>query len=283
MLVNSKVILENCLKKGTAVGAFNINNLETAQAVIAAGVARKTSLIVQLTRKTLDYAGEREIFNLVKNIIEEKSGKIPMSIHLDHGKDFAICKRMIELGILSVMIDGSGLSYLENKTLTKRVVDYAHQKGVTVQGELGTVPYLTHRVSNELSLWDQYMTDPKQALDFVRATGMDTLAVAIGNAHGFQKEREVPDWKRLSEIRKLVDIPLILHGASDWSESKIKEAIKRGVSCFNVDTDIRVAFMESLRSYFKEDRPMEDPRVVMDLAKKAVQAKVEEKLKMLHS
>lgn len=281
MLANVKEILEDCKKNKTAIGAFNISNLETAQAVIWAAVAKRKPIIVQITKSTLDYAGNHEIVDLVSSMIEHRSGSIPVGIHLDHGKTFEICKEAIELGFNSVMLDGSHLSFEENKSLTKRVADYAHKHNVSVQGELGTVPYLgRHTYNDDENIWEKYMTNPEQAAEFAAETGIDSLAVAIGNAHGFQKEKDVPDWERLQKVAAKTNLPLILHGASDWNSAKIRMAIERGVTCFNVDTDIRVAFVNKLCNHFESGCTMEDPRKVMGLVREAIQQKVEHKIAM---
>lgn len=281
MLASVKEILEQCKKDKTAIGAFNVSNLEIIQAVVRAAVAKKRPTIIQVTQSTMEYAGDTEIAALARNIIEARSEDIPMAVHLDHGKTFDICKRAIEIGFNSVMIDGSHLSFEENKSLTKKVADFAHNSNVSVQGELGTVPYLgRHSYADDESVWEKYMTDPKQAEEFARITGIDTLAVAIGNAHGFQKEKDTPDWDRLAKIAEQTKLPLILHGASDWNAGKVKMAIERGVVCFNVDTDIRIAFINRLCNYFEGGCTMDDPRKVMGTVRDAVQQRVEKKISM---
>ena len=281
MLANVKKILLKSQIEKTAVGAFNIANLETIQAVVSAGVATQQPLVVQITESTLEYGGDVEIVTLARNIIEQRSGEIPMGLHLDHGKTFEICKKAIDLGFNSIMIDGSALSFEENKNLTKRVVVYAQKYGVTVQGELGTVPYLgKHPIDSNPAIWDEYMTDPNQAVEFVNHTLVDSLAVGIGNAHGFQKEREVPDWDRLVKIREKIKTPLILHGASDWTLGKATKAMENGITCFNVDTDLRIAFVEQLCNTFTKGCVMEDPRKIMGRVRDSVQRKVENKIKM---
>jgi len=193
----------------------------------------------------MDYAGGRQIFNIVKTMAELYAPEIPIGIHLDHGKSFDICKTCVEIGFNSVMIDGSRKKLRDNITITKNVVEYCHEKGIDVQGELGSVPYIGEMEAGEVN-WDNYMTKPEEAAEFVQQTGIDTLAVAIDNAHGFVKERSEPDYARLEEIRKIVSIPLVLHGASDWEDGRVKEVIARGICCFNVDTATRVAFVNSI-------------------------------------
>lgn len=245
MITSVKEILTKAQQGGYAVGAFNTTNMETTRAIIETAREMQSPVIVQITEKTMDYAGGRMIFSIIKNMAELYAPEIPVGIHLDHGKSQDIIERCVNIGFPSVMIDGSRKSYVDNVALTKKIVDFCKEKGVTVQGELGSVPYIGEMEGGEVD-WDAYMTDPDQAADFVKKTGIDTLAVAIGNAHGFVQERKEPDYERLEEIHKKVSVPLILHGASDWENGRVKEVIARGICCFNVDTATRVAFINSI-------------------------------------
>jgi len=224
------------------------------------------------------------IFNLVKNNADFYAPKLPIGIHLDHGKSFDIIRRAVEIGFTSVMYDGSRKKYVDNFDNTKRVVDFCHEKGVSVQAELGSVPYIGEADMGELD-WDQYMTDPGQAEEFVKKTGIDSLAVAIGNAHGFFRERKTPDYSRLEMIHKMVNIPLILHGASDWDDGRVEEVIKKGITSFNVDTAIRVTFVNNLISQIREQGSSSsfDVRSLLGSARDAVKDLVKEKMKLFGS
>lgn len=280
MITSVKEILEKAREGGYAVGAFNTINLETTRAIVDAAREMNSPVIIQVTEKTMEYAGGRMIFNIIKNDVEFYAPEIPVGIHLDHGGSFEVVQRAVEIGWPSVMYDGSRKDYVDNVAMTKKVVDFCHEKGVTVQGELGSVPYLSEHKMGAVD-WDKYMTDPEQAKDFVEKTGIDTLAVAIGNAHGFFIEREIPDWERLDNIRSLINIPIILHGASDWEDGKATEAIKRGVNCFNVDTNTRMAFMNSLSSAFSGGKdPGFDMRTVLGEAREAVKESVKRKMEL---
>jgi fructose-bisphosphate aldolase class II len=276
MLTNIRTILNRALESGYAVGAFNTVNLETSRAIIEAAQERRSPVIIQMTEKTLDYAGGRAMYHLVKNLAEFYIPEIPVAVHLDHGKSFEVVQRVIEIGFPSVMYDGSRKVYADNMNMTKQIVEYAHERGVIVQGELGNVPYLGEMPMEDLD-WDKYMTDPEQAAEFVTETKVDTLAVAIGNAHGFFRERGEPDYDRLSAIAKRVSLPIVLHGASDWGEDRAKEVIKRGVACFNVDTAIRLSFLGRLRQNFEESEET-DLRKVMGAAKDAAKETIMEKM-----
>ena len=245
MITSVKEILTRAKEGGYAVGAFNTTNMETTRAIIEAAQEMKSPVIIQITEKTMEYAGGRQIFSIVKNMAELYAPEIPVGIHLDHGKSFDICKRCVKIGFNSVMIDGSRKNLADNIEITKNVVEYCHEKDISVQGELGSVPYIGEMDGGDVN-WDEYMTDPDEAVEFAEKTGIDALAVAIGNAHGFVKERSVPDYERLEKIRAGVTVPIVLHGASDWEKDRIDEVVKRGVSCFNVDTATRVAFVNSI-------------------------------------
>ena len=256
-------------------------NVETTRAIIEAAIEERSPVIVQMTEKTLDYAGGRAIFNYVKNTAEFYAADIPIAIHLDHGKSFEVVERSIEIGFPSVMYDGSRKEYSDNLAMTKKIVEHAHARGVSVQGELGSVPYLGE-VSMEDVAWDEYMTNPEQAEEFVRETGIDTLAVAIGNAHGFFRERSEPDYERLSAVASRVTVPLVLHGASDWHNGRVAEVIKRGISCFNVDTAIRLAFLGELRKML-DSGDETDLRKILGAAKEETKDTVRQKMKMFGS
>jgi fructose-bisphosphate aldolase class II len=283
MITSVKEILAKAKSEGYAVGAFNTINLETTQAIISAAREMRSPVIIQLTEKTMEYAGGRAIFNLIKNIAEFYAPEIPVGIHLDHGKSFEIIKRAVDIGFTSVMYDGSRKNYADNLMVTKEVVEFCHEKGADVQAELGNVPYLGEIEMGEVD-WEKYMTDPGQAGEFVKETGIDALAVAIGNAHDFFKERNEPDLDRLEMINKAVKLPLILHGASDWENGKVEEVIKRGICCFNIDTSLRLSFINSLTNAVKNKDSMSfDPRNLLGNARDAVENVVKEKIKIFGS
>lgn len=283
MIVSVKEILAKARAGGYAVGAFNTVNLETTRAIVEAAEEMRSPVIIQITEKTMNYAGGRAIFNLVKNVAEFYAPKVPLGIHLDHGKSFEVIERAVEIGITSVMYDGSRKEYVDNLAMTKKIVEYCHGKEISVQAELGSVPYIGEIGMGELD-WEKYMTDPGQAEEFVKETGIDALAVAIGNAHDFFKERKTPDYDRLEIIHKLVNVPLILHGASDWENGRVQEVIKRGITCFNVDTAIRLAFVNNLMSAMKYQSGVSfDIRKLLGDAKDAVREVIQEKMKIFGS
>ncbi|MFA5962237.1 MAG: class II fructose-bisphosphate aldolase [Parcubacteria group bacterium] len=283
MITSVKEILTKAKKGGYAVGAFNTVNLETTRAIVEAAQEMRSPVIIQVTEKTMEYAGGRGIFHLIKNDAQFYAPEIPIGIHLDHGKSFEIVERAVAIGFTSVMYDGSRKVFADNLEVTRKVVGFCHENGVDVQGELGNVPYLGEAQMGEID-WDEYMTDPMQAKTFVDETGIDALAVAIGNAHGFLKERAQPDFDRMEMINKNINIPFILHGASDWENGRVVSAIKNGISCFNVDTAIRIAFVNNLINSVNEQGELGfDLRKLLGGARDAVKETVKYKIKIFGS
>ncbi|MFC1644479.1 ketose-bisphosphate aldolase [Patescibacteria group bacterium] len=283
MIVSVKDILLDAKKNKYAVGAFNTVNLETTQAILRAASSLRSPVIIQVTEKTMDYAGGRGIFNLIKNTAEFYYPDVVVGIHLDHGKSFEVVQRAMEVGMKSIMYDGSRKNYNDNLEMTKKIVEICHEEGVDVQAELGNVPYFGEVNATDID-WDKYMTDPIQAKEFVEKTGIDALAVAIGNAHGLTKERAEPDYGRLEMINNTTDIPLILHGASDWEGENVAKVIERGITCFNVDTAIRMAFINNLIKNLREKGELSfDVRKVIGEGRDEVENVVKEKMKMFGS
>ncbi len=287
-MLGTKEILQEACSGGYAVGAFNVLNIETAQAVVRAARETASPVIVQITENTLKYAGDAAIVAAVRELIKSELGENwPVALHLDHGQSVQIVKHCLDLGFTSVMYDGSRHDYEENISVTRQVVDMAHKRGVSVQAELGSVFYARElggaEDSSPRSAQDD-MTDPDKVAEFVERTGCDTLAIAIGNAHGFVKERPEPDFERLEKIRAQTDVPLVLHGASDWGVDRARAAIDRGISCFNVDTNSRVAFTAALSAYFYNDpNAAPKPRRYLGLARDAMQQAVEKKMEIYRS
>ncbi len=286
MIVGVDEILKKAKEGKYAVGAFNVVNLETVQAILQAASEVRSPVILQVTEKTMDYAGGRNIFYIIKNTAEFYYPEVPVGIHLDHGKSFEVVQRAVEIGFDSVMYDGSRREYEDNLAMTKKVVKLCQENSagkVSVQAELGSVPYLGEVNMND-DEWEKYMTDPGQAEEFVKETGISALAVAIGNAHGFAKERKEPDYARLEMINKVVSVPLILHGASDWENGRVQEVIKRGICCFNVDTATRMAFINNIMVALKDEGGGSfDMRRLLGNAREAIKEVVKTKMKYFGS
>ncbi len=278
MLTLPQQLFKDAQKKRYALGAFNTYNLETTQAIIKAAEAQRSPAAVQVSETTLAYGGFKTIVALVKTLIEES--KIPFILHLDHGKNYETVVCCVDAGFSSVMIDGSSLPFEENVKITKKAADYAHEFNIWVQGELGKIP----KGGTLGELTEIQKTDPQEAQEFAQITGIDSLAIAVGNVHGFYREVGAHlDFNRIEEIRELVKVPLVLHGGSGIPDAQIKKAIKLGIAKINIDTELRIAFTGALREFFQAQVETADPRKIMALARDAVQEKVEEKIKLFGS
>ncbi|MEW6407378.1 MAG: class II fructose-bisphosphate aldolase [Patescibacteria group bacterium] len=277
MLVSPKILLEKAQKEKYAVGAFNTCNLEITKAIFAAAENLNSPIIIQTSEGESQHGQITKIATLIRKFIEES--KIPACLNLDHGKSLEMVKKCITAGYAQVMIDGSKLPFSENIALTKKVVQYAHKYNVPVEGELGLVPTPGQKEIVSEKEREKAMTDPNLALDFVKKTEVDFLAVAIGNVHGFYKGKPVLDFNRLGEIKKKVKIPLVLHGGSGIADCDIKKAISLGICKINVNTELRVAFTNALRQILK-DQKQHIPYEYMKTVEQAVQKVVEEKIKV---
>ena len=301
MLVTNKKLLSAAMAKGYAVGAFNIQNLETLLAVVEASTEERSPVIVAATPSTIKYAGLEYLAGMVKTAAE--SAPVPMSLHLDHGKDIETVSKCIDAGFTSVMIDGSRLNFEENIALTKRVTRLAHSKGISVEGELGRLAGVEEATVEEK---EAVLTDPEAAKEFVERTSVDALAVAIGTCHGAYKFKGEPklDFERLKAIRKKVKVLLVLHGASSvpsWIIKKatkygaelsgaqgipdehIKEAISLGITKINIDTDLRLAFTCAIREILTGSPKEFDPRKILGPAKEAVKEVIKGKMRLFGS
>lgn len=297
-LVGPKEMFAKAYEGHYAIGAFNVNNMEIIQGIMWAAVEEKSPVILQVSAGARKYAGQDYIIKLVQAALEQNPD-IPTVLHLDHGPTFEMCKACIDGGFTSVMIDGSHLPYDENVDLTKQVVDYAHPRGVWVEAELGKLAGVEEHVKSDSHVY----TDPDQAVDFVKKTGCDSLAIAIGTSHGAYKFKgdATLDFPRLEEItKKLPGYPLVLHGASSVPqkfvelcneyggkvggakgvpEDMLRMAAQMGVCKINVDTDIRLAVTASIRQYFVEHPEQFDPRSYLTPAREAVKKMVAHKIR----
>ena len=299
MLVTTKEMFEKSMREGFAIGAFNVNNMEIVQAIMDAAAEEHSPVIMQASSSAIKYARINYLMKMVK-AAEEEHPEIPFAIHLDHGPDFETCKMCIDAGFTSVMFDGSKYDFEENVRLTKEVVDYAHAHGVVVEAELGKLAGIEDDVN--VSADDAMYTDPDQAEEFVRKTGCDSLAIAIGTSHGaykFKGEAKLR-FDILKKIKERIpNTPIVLHGAStvipelveqcnkygaDIPGAKgvpdeiLHEASISGVSKINVDTDLRLAMTAAIRKVFVEEPSAFDPRKYLtparDLIKETVQHKI---------
>ena len=276
MLVTGKEILDKAHEGGYAVGAFNVVNMEMLQAVLIAAEEEKAPVFVQTTEGALSYAGIGYLAAMVKYAAGEVS--VPVAFHLDHGGSFETSMKCLRAGWTSLMIDGSHYPLAENIAVTKQVTDAAHSCGVSVEAELGRLGGIEDNISVDEK--DAMFTDPKEARQFVDETGVDYLAIAIGTAHGKYKGTPKLDLDRLDVIKKDLNMPIVLHGASGVGEEDIKKAIKLGVNKINIDTDLRVAYTDKVREILSADPDVFDLRKIIKPARANVVEKVKEKIRL---
>lgn len=301
MLVNLKDILADAERKKYAVPAFNFSNMETLQAIMEAAEQMKSPVILQTSEGAIQYAGMEYLLSMAS--VAAKS-RVPVALHLDHGKNVAIIKAAIPAGFTSIMFDGSLLSFEENLKTTWRIVQWAHTKNISVEAELGAIKGIEDLVSVKDK--EATLTNPDQAKEFVEKTECDALAVAVGTAHGAYKYAGRPklDLARLKKIHETVALPLVLHGASGvpkWLKSRaeksgltlgeargvsddlIRKAIKLGIRKINIDTDLRIAFAAGVREITLKHRDVFDPRKILGPARELMRQVAAEKMKLFGS
>lgn len=303
-LVTTKKMFEKAFEGGYAIGAFNINNMEIIQGVVAAAKAQNSAVILQVSKSALKYAHPKYLKAMVDAAIEETG--LDIALHLDHGSDFEVCKDCIEYGFTSVMFDGSHLEYEENVAQTKKIVEYAHKRGIVVEAELGKLAGVEDEVNVDAA--HATYTDPDQAVDFVKRTGVDSLAIAIGTSHGaykFKGEAKL-DFDRLATITEKLEAagfhnyPIVLHGASSVDQrcvamcneyggniagakgipaEMLRKASSMAVCKINMDTDLRLAMTAAVRKSFGDEPAAFDPRGYLGAGRALIQELVEDKIK----
>ncbi|MCL1816359.1 MAG: class II fructose-1,6-bisphosphate aldolase [Clostridiales bacterium] len=278
-LIAMKPLLEAAVRDRYAVGAFNCNNMEIVQAIIEAASIERSPVIIQASQGAIKYAGLEYIVALTH--IAAQLADVPIALHLDHGTSYEQCCDCIEKGFTSVMIDGSKHELEKNISLTKQVLAVARPRGVSVEGELGKITGTEDDIF--VSERESMYTDPKEAAYYVRQTGVDALAIAIGTAHGQYKGEPKLDMARLSEITQLIDTPIVLHGSSGVPNEAIREAIARGVRKVNIDTNIREHFMGALNGALAINPEELDPRKVLAPARQAATEIIREKIRLFGS
>ena len=303
-LVTTKKMFEKAFEGGYAIGAFNINNMEIIQGVVAAAKAQNSAVILQVSKSALKYAHPKYLKAMVDAAIEETG--LDIALHLDHGSDFEVCKDCIEYGFTSVMFDGSHLEYEENVAQTKKIVEYAHERGIVVEAELGKLAGVEDEVNVDAA--HATYTDPDQAVDFVKRTGVDSLAIAIGTSHGaykFKGEAKL-DFDRLATITEKLEAagfhnyPIVLHGASSVDQrcvamcneyggniagakgipsEMLRNSSSMAVCKINMDTDLRLAMTAAVRKSFGDEPAAFDPRGYLGAGRALIQELVEDKIK----
>lgn len=298
-LVTSQEMFKKAYEGKYAVGAFNVNNMEIIQGIVEAAKQENAPLILQVSAGARKYANPIYLRKLAEAAIEDTG--LDICLHLDHGEDFEICKQCVDDGFTSVMIDGSKYPFEENIALTKRVVEYAHSKGVVVEAELGKLAGVEDAV--KVRTKDATYTDPDEAVEFVERTGVDSLAIAIGTSHGAYKFKGDPtlDFERLETITNLLPgFPLVLHGSSSVPkefvdlcnkyggqipgaagvpEEMLRRAAQLGVCKINIDTDLRLALTACIRQFFVEHPSEFDPRKYLGPGRTAIKDMVAHKMR----
>lgn len=280
MILSTREMLLKAQREGYAVPAFNIHNMETLQVVAETAMEMKSPVIIAGTPSTIeDYAGP----DYIKAMAEVAANKydIPIAIHLDHFEDVEAIKRDIDIGFKSCMIDASKKPFEENISIVKDVVEYAHRYDAVVEAELGKLGGREDDLVVDEK--DAMYTNPDDAADFVDKTNVDSLAIAIGTAHGLYKGEPKLDFERLKEIRSKVSIPLVLHGASDVPDELVKEAISLGICKVNVATDLKIPFADAVKKFFNENSKESDPRKYMTPGKEAMKEIVKHKIEVCGS
>ncbi len=298
MLVQGSFVLQKAMKQKYAVGAFNVFNLETVQAVIDGAGKLKSPVIMQTSESAIQYAGLKMIEEMIA--VAASSAHIPVVMHLDHGRDIHLIRQCLNRGYTSIMFDGSLFNLKKNMRLTRKVVALVHKSGASVEAELGRISGSEDKVLGAYGY-----TNPEEAKEFVEKTGVDALAISIGTSHGMFKERtNALRFDLLQKIRKNVKIPLVLHGASiidpqivmkakkyglkiekyqGVKEKDLRKAIRMGISKINVDTDLRLVFTAAMREFLKKHSQSINPREALAYARKEMQKSVEKHLKIFGS
>lgn len=276
MLASLATVLRQAQRRRYAVGSFNTVNLELTQAILAAAEAERAPVILSTTEKAITYGGLEALAAIVSTLA--RRARVPVVLNLDHGQQLSTVQAALRVGYTGIMFDGSRLPYADNLRLTGRAVASAERFDVAVEGELGAVGGRADARRGTLRL-----TDPWQAQEFVRQTGVAALAVAIGSAHGLPVPGERLDFDRLREIRERVRVPLVLHGASATPSARIRRAIRLGIAKINIDTDLRLAFTGGVRGYLAGHRSAYDPRAYLAAARDAVVRVVRQKIRLFGS
>lgn len=279
-LVSMKAMLEKAKAEKYAVGQFNINNLEWTKSILSACEEMNSPVILGVSEGAARYmGGYKTVVGMVKGMLEDLNITVDVAIHLDHGSSFESCKKAIDAGFTSVMIDGSHHPLPENIRMTKEVVDYAHEHGVSVEAELGTIGGQEDDVVGKGIIY----ADVNECVELVKKTAVDFLAPALGSVHGLYKGEPKLGFKEMEEIKNATNVPLVLHGGTGIPDDMIKRAISCGTTKINVNTECQMAFTRALRALLAADEKVYDPRKVIGPASKAIYEAVKEKIAVFGS
>lgn len=276
MLVNSKEILEKAKQGNYAVPHFNINNLEWTRYILEEMQELNSGVILGVSEGAIKYmGGVNVVTNLVKSLIKDLNIQIDVVLHLDHGSSFEICQKCIDAGFTSVMIDASHYPLLKNIEITKKVVEYAHAKNVTVEAEIGQIGGTEDGMEGK-----NYNAKLEDVIALVNSTHIDSVAPALGSVHGLYKGKPNLDFITMKKISDNVSVPLVLHGGTGIPDNLIQEAIKNGINKININTELQIAWANEVRKFLKENETVYDPRKVISSGEKAIKNVVKEKTKL---
>lgn len=277
MIVNTKEMLEQAFKNNYAVAQFNINNLEWTRFILEKCNEMEKPVILGVSEGAIKYMGGYNVVtSLVKSLVLDLDIKIPVAIHLDHGSSFESCKKAIEAGFTSVMIDASKYDLKTNIEITKQVVELAHKNNVTVEAEIGKVGGEEDDIVDDI-----YYATVDDSYKLVSETNIDSLAPALGSVHGLYKGEPKLDFKRMKEIADKVNIPLVLHGGTGIDDIKLKQAISCGISKININTELQIEWSNAVKEYLNNNQKVYDPRKIIKSGELAIKKAIEEKLKVL--
>ncbi|MFH1745394.1 MAG: class II fructose-bisphosphate aldolase [bacterium] len=280
MLAHIKDLVKQAEEEKYALGSFNIHNIESALAVSNAAMKLKSPAIIQVSESTIKYMGLKPVTHLVSTVAKNIATKVPIVLHLDHGRSLDSIFECIKAGFSSVHIDASQLPLDENISLTKQVVEMAHSKNVWVQGEIGSIKGGHGKIGDKI--FDIPIAKPEDVIKFVKETKVDTIAAAIGTAHGVYSNEDII-FPLLKEIKAKTRLPFVLHGGSGVDDKKIKKAIKEGVNIINIGSDIKIAFCQAVIKNCSENKDETDPRVLLEPAIGAIEKVVEKKMRLFGS
>ena len=279
MIVNAKKMLEDAKVNKYAVPHFNINNLEWTRYILEECNRLKSPVILGVSEGAIRYmGGYKVVANLVKNLDEELNIQIPVAIHLDHGSSVESCKKAVDAGFTSVMIDASKYSLEENIDMTKQVVEYARIKNITIEAEIGHIGGSEDNMSSEIAY-----AKVDDALSLHNETKIDFLAPALGSVHGLYKGETCLDFDKMKEISEKTNIPLVLHGGTGIDDEKLKKAIASGICKVNINTELQIAWTKAVRKFLSEDTKAYDPRTVIKSGEQSMKQAIEHKVNVLGS
>ena len=279
MLVTGKEVLDHAHQNGYAVGAFNVSNMEVLQGIMEAAELEKAPVMIAVSQGAMKYAGADYLSKMIR--LAARKASVPVAFHMDHGTDFRLIMTCIASGWTSIMIDGSKHDLATNIALTKEVVRLCHAVGISVEGEIGRLSGVEDNIS--VSERDSIYTNPDEAKQFVDETEVDSLAIAIGTAHGKYKGVPHLDFDRLKVIKGMLNIPIVLHGASGLSEADLQKSVALGVNKINIDTDLRQAFADGLSETFAAKPDVYDTRTLCGAGRKKVAEVAAQKIRMFGS